>query len=183
MRLCRAASPGTDTMRLSRIEIQGFKSFRDRMTIELSEGMTAIVGPNGCGKSNVVDALKWAMGDMSPKSLRGQEMQDVIFAGSETAKPMGMADVTLTFLNDGSISEDALGDSLPREFRDVAEIGITRRLHRSGESEYLINKVPCRLLDIQTCSQGQGLASRATPSSSKTKSGSSSAPVHPSDAC
>ncbi|MEZ4462305.1 MAG: AAA family ATPase [bacterium] len=144
-------------MRLSRIEIQGFKSFRDRMTIELSEGMTAIVGPNGCGKSNVVDALKWAMGDMSPKSLRGQEMQDVIFAGSETAKPMGMADVTLTFLNDGSISEDALGDALPREFRDVAEIGITRRLHRSGESEYLINKVPCRLLDIQNLLAGTGL--------------------------
>lgn len=144
-------------MHLIRIDIHGFKSFRDRMTIELSRGMTAIVGPNGCGKSNVVDALKWAMGDMSPKSLRGQDMQDVIFAGSETAKPMGFAEVTLTFHNDGDLDDDAFGDAIPREFRQLAEIAITRRLHRSGDSEYLINKVPCRLLDIQNLLAGTGL--------------------------
>jgi chromosome segregation protein len=144
-------------MRLNRIDIHGFKSFRDRMTIELSDGMTAIVGPNGCGKSNVVDALKWAMGDMSPKSLRGQDMQDVIFAGSETAKPMGLAEVTLTFHNDGVLDAEAFGDSLPREFQQLSEIAITRRLHRSGDSEYLINKVACRLLDIQNLLAGTGL--------------------------
>lgn len=142
-------------MRLRRIDILGFKSFRDRMTLEFSEGMTAIVGPNGCGKSNVVDAMKWAMGDMSPKSLRGQAMEDVIFAGSENARPMGMAEVTLVFENDGSVGE--WDDSIPREFRDVAEISVTRRLHRSGDSEYLINKVQCRLMDIQNLLSGTGV--------------------------
>lgn len=142
-------------MRLRRIDILGFKSFRDRMTLEFSEGMTAIVGPNGCGKSNVVDAMKWAMGDMSPKSLRGQAMEDVIFAGSENARPMGLAEVTLVFENDGSVGE--WDDSIPREFRDVAEISVTRRLHRSGDSEYLINKVQCRLMDIQNLLSGTGV--------------------------
>lgn len=144
-------------MHLIRIDIHGFKSFRDKMTMELSPGMTAIVGPNGCGKSNVVDALKWAMGDMSPKSLRGQEMQDVIFAGSETAKPMGFAEVTLTFHNDGDLDESLFGDGIPREFRQLTEIAISRRLHRNGDSEYLINKVPCRVLDIQNLLAGTGL--------------------------
>lgn len=150
-------------MKLRQIDIIGFKSFRDRMTVKLSDGMTAIVGPNGCGKSNVVDALKWAMGDMSAKSLRGQTMEDVIFAGSEARRAAGLAEVTLTFENDGvwgeGASDDEIdwGDAVPRELREVAEIAVTRRLHRSGESEYLINRTPCRLLDIQNLLAGTGV--------------------------
>ncbi len=145
-------------MKLRRIDILGFKSFRDRARIEISDGMTAIVGPNGCGKSNVVDAIKWAMGDMSPKSLRGDSMRDVIFAGSQDYKPMGFAEVTLTFENDGDFEhEDAEWGDIPREFREVSEIAVTRRLHRNGDSEYLINKVPCRLMDIQDLLAGTGL--------------------------
>ena len=146
-------------MKLRQIDILGFKSFRDRTTVSLSDGMTAIVGPNGCGKSNVVDALKWAMGDMSAKSLRGQSMEDVIFAGSEIRRPMGMAEVTLTFENDGNWGNEEVdwGDAVPREFREMAEIAVTRRLHRTGESEYLINKTACRLLDIQNLLAGTGI--------------------------
>lgn len=148
-------------MKLRQIDILGFKSFRDRVTVSLSDGMTAIVGPNGCGKSNVVDALKWAMGDMSAKSLRGQSMEDVIFAGSEARRPMGMAEVTLTFENDGEWlgDDDAIdwGDAVPQEFRQMSEIAVTRRLHRTGESEYLINKTPCRLMDIQNLLAGTGV--------------------------
>ena len=148
-------------MKLRHIEIQGFKSFRDRTRVALSDGMTAIVGPNGCGKSNVVDALKWAMGDMSAKSLRGQTMEDLIFAGSESRRPLGLAEVTLTFENDGTLSaeDEALewADSVPRELRQLSEIAVTRRLHRSGDSEYLINRTPCRLRDIQDLLAGTGV--------------------------
>jgi chromosome segregation protein len=149
-------------MKLRRIEIQGFKSFRDRVSMDIGDGMTCVVGPNGCGKSNVVDSIKWAMGDMSAKSLRGESMQDVIFAGSETHKPMNMAEVTLTFENTATLAEDderaaTWREGLPREFQDVPEIAITRRLFRTGETEYLINKIPCRLLDIQNLLAGTGL--------------------------
>ena len=172
-------------MKLRTIEIMGFKSFRDLVRLEISDGMTCIVGPNGCGKSNVVDAIKWAMGDMSPKSLRGDSMRDVIFAGTEKAKAAGMAEVTLTFENTDTFTGDEgddngateegpgggddeeeerkasadwnLGKSIPREFQGVTEIAITRRLHRSGDSEYLINKVTCRLRDIQNLLAGTGL--------------------------
>ncbi len=175
-------------MRLRTVEIVGFKSFRDHVEVEIGDGMTCIVGPNGCGKSNVVDAIKWAMGDMSPKSLRGSSMSDVIFAGTEKIKPAGMAEVTLTFENTAvtradeegtqteldeimseEVGEEAMpsgepgdgdwefGDSIPREFRNLAEIAITRRLHRSGESEYLINKASCRLRDIRMLLAGTGL--------------------------
>jgi chromosome segregation protein len=202
-------------MKLRRIQLVGFKSFKDKVTIELSDDMNGIVGPNGCGKSNVVDALKWAMGDMSPKSLRGSSLSDVIFAGSENHRPGGMAEVTLTFENeladeaaepaeptaptrqaaraeqaareqrearaeqhmrpdsseavDSDDAEDAdeegadesapvwNNDSIPREYREMPEISITRRLHRSGDSEYLINNVPCRLMDIQNLLAGTGL--------------------------
>lgn len=149
-------------MKLRRIEIQGFKSFRERVSMEIGDGMTCVVGPNGCGKSNVVDSIKWAMGDMSPKSLRGESMQDVIFAGSERFKPSGMAEVTLTFENpipegEGDELVSAWRDALPREFQEVTEIAITRRLFRSGETEYLINKVACRLMDIQNLLAGTGL--------------------------
>jgi chromosome segregation protein len=125
-------------MRIRKLEIQGFKSFADRTAFEFDEGITAIVGPNGCGKSNVVDALKWVLGDMSPRSLRGKRMEDVIFAGSRGRRPLPMADVTLVLDN-----EDG---TLPSEHSEVA---VTRRLHRSGDSEYLLNGQVCRLKDIR----------------------------------
>lgn len=148
-------------MKLRRIQLVGFKSFRDKVTIELGDGMNGIVGPNGCGKSNVVDAVKWAMGDMSPKSLRGSALSDVIFAGTEVHRPAGMAEVTLTFENEAADLDEedapAWSDSIPREYRDMAEISITRRLHKSGDSEYLINDVQCRLMDIRNLLAGTGL--------------------------
>jgi len=125
-------------MKIRRLEIQGFKSFADRTVFEFDEGITAIVGPNGCGKSNVVDAIKWVLGDMSPRSLRGKKMEDVIFAGARGRRPLPMAEVTLILDN-----EDGL---LPTEH---SEVSISRRLHRGGDSEYLINAKTCRLRDIR----------------------------------
>jgi chromosome segregation protein len=125
-------------MKIRRLEIQGFKSFSDRTTFEFGDGITAIVGPNGCGKSNVVDAVKWVLGDMSPKSLRGKRMEDVIFAGSSARKPVGLAEVTLVLDNADGI--------LPTERTEVA---VTRRLYRSGESEYLVNGDAGRLKDVR----------------------------------
>lgn len=150
-------------MKLRKVDIVGFKSFRNRVSLDIADGMTSIVGPNGCGKSNVVDAIKWAMGDMSAKSLRGEKMEDVIFAGSDVFRAAGMAEVTMIFDNEGKewIGEDEpdanMGDSIPREFRNVSTIAVTRRLHRSGESEYLINNTKCRLLDIQNLLAGTGI--------------------------
>lgn len=127
-------------MKLKSLEMIGFKSFVDRIVLTFPEGITGIVGPNGCGKSNIVDAILWAIGERSAKHLRGRWMEDVIFNGSEGRKPLGMAEVTLTFSN-----EDG---SAPPEYASCSEITITRRLYRSGESEFLINRVPCRLRDI-----------------------------------
>ncbi|SMB93638.1 condensin subunit Smc [Desulfonispora thiosulfatigenes DSM 11270] len=124
-------------MHLKQLEIQGFKSFAEKVTLELTKGITAVVGPNGSGKSNVVDAIRWVLGEQSAKSLRGIKMDDIIFAGSTTKKAIGMAEVSLTFTN--------VEGTLPLDFN---EINITRRLFRSGESEYLINKASCRLKDI-----------------------------------
>jgi chromosome segregation protein len=118
----------------------GFKSFVDRLHLAFPEGITTIVGPNGCGKSNIVDAVFWAIGERSAKHLRGRLMEDVIFNGTDGRKPLGMAEVSLTFSNDDGTS--------PRGYEQYSEITITRRLFRSGESEFLINKVPCRLRDI-----------------------------------
>ncbi|MGB9661992.1 MAG: chromosome segregation protein SMC [Moorellaceae bacterium] len=120
------------------LEIQGFKTFVDKVRLEFGPGITCIVGPNGSGKSNIVDALAWVLGEQSPRVLRGSHMEDVIFAGSERRRPVGMAEVTLILDN----SEGALPLNYP-------EIAITRRLMRSGESEYRLNRVPCRLRDIQ----------------------------------
>lgn len=125
-------------MYLSRVELHGFKSFADKTSFDLDRGITAILGPNGCGKSNVVDAIKWVLGESSAKNLRGSNMQDVIFAGSEGRRPTGMAEVSLFFNN-----EDG---TLPIEYNEVC---VTRRLYRSGESEYFINKQACRRRDIR----------------------------------
>ncbi|MBW1997970.1 MAG: chromosome segregation protein SMC [Deltaproteobacteria bacterium] len=140
-------------MKIKKISMMGFKSFMDRLEISLPTGISAIVGPNGCGKSNMVDAVRWAMGEQSAKSLRGRSMEDVIFNGADRHKPMGMAEVSLVFEN---------GDgSFPRQFANYSELCITRRLYRSGESEYLINNVPCRLKDIQEIFMDTGLGNRA----------------------
>ncbi len=127
-------------MKLKSLEMAGFKSFADRLHLTFPEGITTIVGPNGCGKSNIVDAILWAIGERSAKHLRGKLMEDVIFGGTDGRKPLGMAEVSLTFSN-----EDG---SAPIEYQDYSEITITRRLYRSGESEFLINRTPCRLRDI-----------------------------------
>ena len=128
-------------MRLKKLEIFGFKTFPEKTTIHFQPGITCIVGPNGCGKSNVVDSILWVMGEQSTKTLRGEKMEDVIFFGSESRKTIGLAEVTLTI-------GDIRGE-LPSQYSEYSEIEITRRLFRSGESEYLINKVHCRLKDIR----------------------------------
>lgn len=140
-------------MRIKRLDICGFKSFMSRTVFVFDEGVTGIVGPNGCGKSNVVDAIRWVMGEQSAKHLRGRAMEDVIFNGSEKHPPLGMAEVSITFVNDR-------GD-VPQQYKDFHEITVTRRLFRNGESEYLINKTPCRLLDIIELFLGTGVGTRA----------------------
>lgn len=137
-------------MYFKQVELTGFKSFADRTQVLFDLGITAIVGPNGCGKSNILDALRWALGEQSAKALRGAHMQDVIFNGSEHRPPTGMAEVTLVFDNADS--------SLPVDF---AEVQVTRRVYRSGESEYLLNKAPCRLKDIQELFMDTGIGTNA----------------------
>jgi chromosome segregation protein len=139
-------------MLLKRLEIQGFKSFPDRTVFKFQQdGMTVVVGPNGCGKSNIVDAVRWTLGEQSAKLLRGQMMEDVIFNGSDRRKPAGMAEVTLVFKNDGSMEN---------QWRDYSEVSISRKLFRTGESEYLINGVSCRLKDIRELIADAGGSSR-----------------------
>ena len=141
-------------MRIKRLKVSGFKSFCHPIEIDFQQkGITIIVGPNGCGKSNVVDAIRWVLGEQSAKQLRGGSMEDVIFAGTEYQKPLGMAEVTLTFSN----SE---GDTL-QKYHEYTEIAVTRRLYRSGESAYLINNTPVRLLDVRDLFMDTGIGGKA----------------------
>lgn len=133
-------------MYLKKLEAQGFKSFADKTELNFIDGITSIVGPNGSGKSNISDAVRWVMGEQSVKSLRGGNMQDVIFAGTKTRKSVGFAEVSLTIDNSAGILAS-----------DYAEITVTRRLYRSGESEYFINKTPCRLKQIHELFMDTGL--------------------------
>ncbi len=131
------------------LEIQGFKSFLERTKFSFQAGITAIVGPNGSGKSNIMDALRWILGEQSAKTLRGGRMEDVIFNGTQHHKPCGMAEVCLTIKTNGS---------LPTEYEEIC---IIRRLFRSGESEYFLNKKPCRLKDINELFLDTGIGYRA----------------------
>jgi len=139
-------------LKIKKLELVGFKSFKDRTVIQFDDGITGIVGPNGCGKSNIVDALVWVMGEQSAKHLRGASMEDVIFAGAENYAPTGLAEVSLTLENDGG--------PFPAKYARHSEIMVTRRLHRSGDSEYLINKEPSRLRDIQEIFMDTGVGSK-----------------------
>src|SRR2546422_2813151 len=170
-------------MRLERLEINGFKSFSDRSELAFDQGVTAIVGPSGCGKSNVADAITWVMGEQSAKSLRGDKMEDVIFSGSDARKPTAAAEVRLRFsgfLNGhtanghdgnghngnghghGHGPHDDVGHIAEEIIESVArEVEVTRRLYRSGESEYLIDGQVCRLRDVHDLLMDTGLGAKA----------------------
>ena len=144
-------------LKLKRVEIQGFKSFCDKSEMRFhGSGIAAVVGPNGCGKSNLSDAISWVLGEQSAKSLRGSRMEDVIFAGTRERKPLGMASVTIT-MADPSVNAEFPSKATPDGETKPQEITITRRLYRSGESEYLINGRNARLRDIQDIFMGSGL--------------------------
>ena len=137
-------------MVFKRLKISGFKSFCDRTVLELESGVTAIVGPNGCGKSNIVDAVRWVLGEQSIRALRGLRTEDMIFNGTEERPPLGYAEVTLTL--------DNTRDVLPV---DYDEVSVTRRAFRSGDNEYLINKTRCRLRDILELFMDTGIGAHA----------------------
>lgn len=137
-------------MYLSKLEVFGFKSFANKVNLSFDIGLTAIVGPNGCGKTNVVDAIRWALGEQKPSRLRSDKMEDVIFNGTKNRKPLGLAEVSLTIENTKGI--------LPSEYKEVT---ITRRVYRSGESEYYLNKTLCRLKDIKDLFMDTGMGSDA----------------------
>ena len=133
-------------MYLKRLELQGFKSFANRTVLEFKQGITAVIGPNGSGKSNIVDAIRWVLGEQSMKSLRGAKSEDVIFAGTQNRKSLGFAEVSMVI--------DNTDQSLPIEY---SEVTVTRRLYRTGETGYFINKVPCRLRDIHELFMDTGI--------------------------
>src|SRR5213080_5023634 len=135
---------------LKRLELVGFKSFADKTVFEFPPGVTAVVGPNGSGKSNVVDAVRWVLGEQSARSLRGGEMTDVIFNGSSSRRSLGLAEVSMIFNNTRRVLAT-----------DADEVRITRRVYRSGESEYLINNQACRLKDVKDLFLGSGAGTDA----------------------
>src|SRR5579871_6119771 len=139
-------------MYLKNLTVLGFKSFADKTALNFQPGVTAVVGPNGCGKSNVSDAIRWVLGEQSAKALRGGEMADVIFNGTDGRKPLGMAEVSLTI---GGVDEEQLRAAGV----EIAynEVTLTRRVFRDGGSEYFINKTPCRLKDVQQLFMGTGV--------------------------
>jgi chromosome segregation protein len=147
-------------MRIRRLEICGFKSFVDRTILTFEDPITGVVGPNGCGKSNIIDAIRWVMGEQSAKHLRGRAMDDVIFAGSESRGPAGLAEVSLTFDMAG-LPGDAMAGGVPWGAAGPSEVVVTRRLYRGGDSEYLLGGVPCRLRDIVEFFLGTGVGSKA----------------------
>jgi chromosome segregation protein len=140
-------------MKLKKLELNGFKSFVEKNSIEFPPGISAVVGPNGCGKSNVVDAIKWVMGEQSVKQLRGKSMEDIIFSGANGKSPLNMAEVSLTLANENG--------NAPEELKHFSEIMLTRRLYRSGESAYFINKQQCRLKDIHNIFMGTGMGTKS----------------------
>ena len=172
-------------MRLERLEISGFKSFSDRAELAFDRGVTAIVGPNGCGKSNLADAITWVMGEQSAKSLRGEKMEDVIFSGSDARKPTGAAEVRLRLSGvamapsalmtdsershpesanktNGNGNGNGHGHHVVHDILDaVRDVEVTRRLYRSGESEYLIDGHTCRLRDVHELLMDTGLGAKA----------------------
>lgn len=133
-------------MYLKRLESVGFKSFAERISVDFVPGVTAVVGPNGSGKSNITDAIRWVLGEQSAKTLRGSKMEDIIFQGSDSRKPLNVAEVTLVL--------DNQNHSLPL---DYDEVSVTRRVYRSGDSEFYINKQSCRLKDIIDLFMDSGL--------------------------
>jgi chromosome segregation protein len=137
-------------MRIRKVELQGFKSFVDRQSFHFGDGIAGVVGPNGCGKSNISDAIRWCIGEMSAKSLRGSEMQDVIFNGTTDRKPVGFAEVSMSFLADG--------EPFPGQWARYEEILVTRRLYRTGKSEYLINQEKVRRRDVLDLFLDTGIA-------------------------
>ena len=132
-------------MRVKKLEVFGFKSFAQNTTVHFEPGVTAIVGPNGSGKSNLVDAIRWVLGEHNPRDVRAPRLEDVIFNGTDQKAPLSMAEVSLTIDNEQG--------PLPISF---AEVTITRRVYRNGESECFINQSPCRLKDVQELLLGTG---------------------------
>src|SRR5210317_1327249 len=140
-------------MKIKKLEIYGFKTFPKPTEVTFHDGVTTVVGPNGCGKSNLIDAIRWVMGEKSAKGLRGGSMGDVIFSGCQSRKALNFAEVTLTLAE--------VEGMLPEKYGNYHEIAVTRRLHSNGDSEYLINKTPCRLRDITDLFLDTGLGKRA----------------------
>ena len=147
-------------MKLERVDITGFKSFGERAELTFHKGVTAIVGPNGCGKSNIADAIGWVLGEQSAKSLRGQKMEELIFNGSESRPPLSLAEVNLRVSNVNVPVRTKKGE-IAKKGSKRGEVLVTRRLHRSGESEYLLDGAPSRLRDVQDLFMGTGVGSKA----------------------
>ena len=149
-------------MRIKRLEVQGFKSFKDKTVVHFDHNITGIVGPNGSGKSNIVDAFFWVMGEQSYKHMRGSGSDDLIFNGSSKYGPMGMAEATLvmeTDVPDADVPAGASTSDIPIQLK-TKEISVTRRVYRSGEGEYFINGVPARLKDIHELFMDTGVGAK-----------------------